>query len=138
MGLPSSRNLWDYGPVDHQRTAHFTVLHDPADRKRAEALAALCEQGYARLTGSFGRPVPAQIVVILPHTPRDEALRTAERIRHRVEAHPFEIGGEKVRVTVSVGVATFPSPTVDGPNALVREADRALYAAKDGGRNRVV
>lgn len=68
VGLPSSRNLWDYGPVNQQRTAHFTILHDPADRKRAEALAALCEQGYGRLTGSFGRPVPAQIVVVLPHT----------------------------------------------------------------------
>jgi len=87
---------------------------------------------------SVGRYGGEEFVVILPHTPRDEALRTAERIRQRVEAHPFEIGGEKVRVTVSVGVATFPSPAVDGPNALVREADRALYAAKDGGRNRVV
>lgn len=68
VGLPSARNLWDYGPVSSQRTAHFTVLHDPADRKRAEALAILCEQGYGRLTESFGHPVPGQIVVILPHT----------------------------------------------------------------------
>jgi hypothetical protein len=68
VGLPSARNLWDYGAVGSQRTAHFTVLHDPADRKRAEALAALCEQGYARLTDSFGGPAPAHIVVILPHS----------------------------------------------------------------------
>ena len=50
VGLPSARNLWDYGPVSQQRTAHFTVFHDPADRKRAEALASLCEEAYARLT----------------------------------------------------------------------------------------
>ncbi|HYH48417.1 MAG TPA: hypothetical protein VEG38_02610 [Acidimicrobiia bacterium] len=78
VGLPSARNLWDYGPVNHQRTEHFTILHDPADRKRAEALATLCEQGYARLTAAFSaedvpgagssRPVPAQIVVVLPHS----------------------------------------------------------------------
>ena len=67
VGLPSARNLWDYGPVTEERTAHFTVLHDPADRKRAEALAALCEEGYARLGPTFGRPVPGQIVVVLPH-----------------------------------------------------------------------
>ncbi|HEV7862319.1 MAG TPA: hypothetical protein VGR20_06450 [Acidimicrobiia bacterium] len=67
VGLPSARNLWDYGPVNQARTAHFTVLHDPADRKRAEALGALCEEGYARLTSVFGRTVPAQIVVVLPH-----------------------------------------------------------------------
>jgi hypothetical protein len=68
VGLPSSRNLWDYGPVDQQRSAHFTVLHDPADRKRAETLSAFCEQAYARVRTTFGRPVPDQIVVVLPHT----------------------------------------------------------------------
>jgi hypothetical protein len=68
VGLPSARNLWDYGPVSQERTTHFTVLHDPADRKRAEALATLCEQGYGRLTGSFGRPAPAHILVVLPHS----------------------------------------------------------------------
>jgi hypothetical protein len=72
VGLPSARNLWDYGPVSQERTAHFTVVHDPADRKRAETLAQLCEEGYARLTALFspgaGRPVPAQIVVVLPHS----------------------------------------------------------------------
>ena len=77
-------------------------------------------------------------MVILPHTPRDEAYLTAERIRQQVEAHVFEAGGGPVPVTVSVGVASYPAEGIDGPNALVREADRALYAAKEGGRNRVV
>jgi diguanylate cyclase (GGDEF)-like protein len=54
-----------------------------------------------------------------------------------VEARDFEAGGLTVKVTVSVGVASYPSEAVDGPNALVREADRALYEAKDAGRNRV-
>ncbi len=67
VGLPSARNLWDYGPVQQERTEHFTVLHDPADRKRAQALAALCEQGYDRLTSGFGQAIPQQIVVVLPH-----------------------------------------------------------------------
>lgn len=78
IGLPSARNLWDYGPVNQQRTAHFTILHDPADRKRAEAMSTLCEQGYARLKSTFSsgdtpgpgsnKAVPQQIVVVLPHT----------------------------------------------------------------------
>jgi len=67
VGLPSARNLWDYGPVAEERTAHFIVLHDPADKARAETLATLCEQAYTRLNQRFGRPVPAQIVVVLPH-----------------------------------------------------------------------
>jgi len=68
VGLLSARNLWDYGPVHQRRTAHFTILHDPADRRRAETIGVLCEQGYARLLAAFGRAVPEQIVVILPHT----------------------------------------------------------------------
>ena len=68
VGLPSARNLWDYGPVHQERTEHFTILHDPADQTRARTLAALCEQGYARLTSVFGRAIPTQIVVVLPHT----------------------------------------------------------------------
>jgi len=68
VGLPSARNLWDYGPVHQQRTAHFTILHDPADRRRAETIGVLCEQAYTRLRAAFGRPVPEQIVVVLPHS----------------------------------------------------------------------
>ena len=68
VGLPSARNLWDYGPVQQQRTAHFTILHDPADRKRAETIGILCEQAFSRLQETFGRPVPEQIVVVLPHS----------------------------------------------------------------------
>jgi len=68
VGLPSARNLWDYGPVHQQRTAHFTILHDPADRKRAETIGTLCEEAFSRLQATFGRPVPEQIVVVLPHS----------------------------------------------------------------------
>jgi hypothetical protein len=68
VGLPSARNLWDYGPVSQQRTEHFTILHDPADRTRAQAIGVLCEQGYARLRATFDAAVPPQIVVVLPHT----------------------------------------------------------------------
>lgn len=68
VGLPSARNLWDFGPVAQQRTEHFTILHDPADRKRAETIGLLCEQGYARLGAVFGGTIPAQIVVVLPHS----------------------------------------------------------------------
>ena len=87
---------------------------------------------------SVGRYGGEEFMVILPHTPQRRGVRTAERIRQRVDAHAFDIGGDNVHVTVSVGVATFPSDEVDGPNALVREADRALYAAKEAGRNRVL
>jgi hypothetical protein len=68
LGLPSTRNLWDFGPVALRRSPHFTLVHDPADRSRAEALLKLADQGLARLASTFERPLPEQVVVILPHS----------------------------------------------------------------------
>jgi hypothetical protein len=67
LGLPSARNLWDFGPVAKTVSAHFTILFNPADRKRAESLLALAEEGYGRLGEVFNRPLPTQVVVVLPH-----------------------------------------------------------------------
>jgi hypothetical protein len=67
VGLPSSRNLWDFGPVAKTVSGHFTILFNPADRERAESLLALAEEGHERLGRSFNRPLPAQVVIVLPH-----------------------------------------------------------------------
>jgi hypothetical protein len=68
LGLPTSRNLWDFGPVALRRSAHFTLVFDPADRSRAEALLKLADQGFARLASTFARQLPDQVVVVLPHS----------------------------------------------------------------------
>jgi hypothetical protein len=68
LGLPSARNLWDFGPVARAQSPHFTMLFAPSDRKRGEALVSLAEEAYERLAGSFGRPLPEKVVMILPHT----------------------------------------------------------------------
>ena len=73
------------------------------------------------------------------HTDAEMAVRVANRIRRAVEEFVFLSDETPTRITVSAGVATFPSrPEIDSVDALVRAADMALYAAKDGGRNRVV
>ena len=120
---------------------NFKQINDSRGHLAGDAVlreVALVLKDSLRAVDSVGRYGGEEFVVILPHTPKDEAFRTAERIRQRVDAHAFDIGGDSVHVTVSIGVATFPSDEVDGPNALVREADRALYAAKEAGRNRVL
>jgi hypothetical protein len=68
LGLPSARNLWDFGPVARSRSAHFTVLFQPPDRARAESLLRLAEEARERLAGSFDRSLPDQIPLVLPHT----------------------------------------------------------------------
>jgi two-component system cell cycle response regulator len=90
-----------------------------------------------RTVDSVGRYGGEEFVIILPHTSPEEAKATAERIRRKVQGHVFWVGAKPLSVTVSVGVASHPSPNVDSPESLVREADRALYLAKDAGRNRV-
>ncbi len=65
------------------------------------------------------------------------ALLVAERIRACVEGYLFVAGGKALRVTVSIGVASFPLHG-DTPESVVAEADQVLYAAKRAGRNCVL
>ena len=77
-----------------------------------------------------------EFTVILPATDAKAALHVAERIRAATEAAVFEEGTIDLKLTISVGVATCP----DAPSIhdLIVDADKALYAAKHQGRNRVV
>jgi len=76
-----------------------------------------------------------EFAVILPQIDAPALAAIAERIRATIEAMPAPDNGSKV--TVSIGAAMYPD---DGakPDALFRAADERLYAAKEGGRNRVV
>jgi diguanylate cyclase (GGDEF)-like protein len=66
------------------------------------------------------------------------AARAAERLRRAVAEIAVEFEGQKIAVTVSIGCASTAGPDALGPDALIAEADRRLYAAKHGGRNAVV
>ena len=72
----------------------------------------------------------------LHQSPVDTA-ETAERLRRTIREHVFLAGDREVHVTVSVGVASYPSASVDSPATLIREADQALYRAKEAGRDLV-
>jgi two-component system cell cycle response regulator len=80
-----------------------------------------------------------EFVVVMPDTTSEIAAQVAERLRDAVAGAPFRISasGAVAAVTTSVGIATLE---VDGEGAdsLLRRADKALYQAKDNGRNQVV
>jgi two-component system, cell cycle response regulator len=79
-----------------------------------------------------------EFAVILPETLNDSAAIVAERLRHAVAVEAIAISSElSIHVTVSVGHATFPIDAIL-EEKLLGAADKALYAAKHSGRNRVV
>lgn len=77
-----------------------------------------------------------EFVLVLPETTTDGAVRLAERICDAIRSYPFGSSGETpLPVTVSIGVAVFPHHA-SSATALLRAADRALYQAKNSGRDR--
>jgi diguanylate cyclase len=78
-----------------------------------------------------------EFVVILPNCKHKKAMEIAERVRTVYENHTLSFEDDiQVKFTVSIGVASFPE-TIDSLKSLVSKADRALYKAKENGRNRV-
>jgi diguanylate cyclase (GGDEF)-like protein len=78
-----------------------------------------------------------EFIVILPETGPEDGVETAERIRNQIAEKEMGSDGTPLKVTVSVGVASFPKDG-DDPHSLMKRADVALYEAKRRGRNRVV
>lgn len=95
-------------------------------------------RAVSRDADSPGRYGGDEFEIILPHTDKDGALVYAEKLRAGVSNLEVEVGaGIKAKVTISVGLATYPHDAKDS-EALQAAADSALYAAKAKGRNCVV
>lgn len=85
---------------------------------------------------ALGRYGGEEFIVVFPDCNYEQSMSQAERIRQAVEAGPFEVGPSKETITISVGVALFSAD--ESVDKLIARADKALYRAKDEGRNRVV
>ena len=77
-----------------------------------------------------------EFVSYLPEAFLAGAHQVAERVRRAIESHSFSLDGRTIRVTISIGIALFPEHGRE-INTLVARADKALYRAKESGRNRV-
>ncbi|NPV60588.1 MAG: diguanylate cyclase [Actinobacteria bacterium] len=98
-------------------------------------MAALVK-GCLRTMDILARYGGEEFAILLPETDLEDAVLTAERIRMAVENHDFPLSrGQRVTVTVSQGVTTFPAPDVQQRSDIVAKADAALYEAKEAGRN---
>lgn len=105
--------------------------------KGDEVLAAVgrAVAGATRASDFAGRFGGEEFLILMPDTDADGAHEVAERVRDALEA--LEVDGIEHGVTGSLGVALYPRDAIEAAG-LVRRADKAMYAAKDAGRNRVV
>jgi diguanylate cyclase (GGDEF)-like protein len=120
--------------IDHFKWINDQHGHDVGDR----ILRRVAEACGSDLRGSdlLARYGGEEFVVVLPETNEADGRAAAERMRSRVEeVHNPEI---ESAVTVSIGVSAEVPSNASGFERLVQRADRALYRAKEMGRNRVV
>jgi diguanylate cyclase (GGDEF)-like protein len=98
-------------------------------------IAHLLKEGVREidLVGRYGGE---EFSLLLAETSKESALQVAERLRLSIEKHQFKAYDEIGKVTISLGLAAFPE---DGreTESLIDKSDRALYKAKQSGRNKV-
>ena len=120
---------------DNLKTVNDTYGHEAGNRLLRQLTRLV--QAELRYTDVLARYGGDEFIVLLPETPPAGALEVAGRIRDAVASVPLGLDGKQVTNTVSIGVAGHPA---DGNSldAVVARADRAMYQAKQAGRNRVV
>jgi diguanylate cyclase (GGDEF)-like protein len=119
--------------VDHFKRLNDTFGHAGGDLVLCE-IAALF-RGLIRESDVLGRLGGEEFVLLLANTPAEGAARLVEGLRKAMEAHRFELDGKTFSVTASFGVTVSAGRLEVEWEKLLREADQALYAAKDAGRN---
>lgn len=122
--------------LDHFKRVNDVHGHQAGDAVLREAARRLA--GEVRSVDRATRFGGEEFAIVLMEMDRTQAMEVARRMCRAMAAAPIEAApGVMLNVTMSAGVAVTPSEAKD-PKALVAAADRALYAAKAGGRNRAV
>ena len=121
--------------IDHFKKLNDTYGHPAGDAALRHTASLL--HGHLRSADQDARFGGEEFAVIVAGAGEAGASNMAERIRHGIEKGQVIFDGARLAVTVSIGVAVWPRDGASGPE-LVVSADRALYAAKQAGRNRVV
>ncbi|MDI3279822.1 MAG: sensor domain-containing diguanylate cyclase [Bacillota bacterium] len=128
-GQPVSMIMID---IDSFKAVNDRYGHQRGDMVLQEVARVLQES--VRSMDLVARYGGEEFAVILPDTSLEEAIVVARRIHEAVAAHDF---GDGLRLTVSVGVATYPSPHVRCKEDLINLADEYAYRAKESGKNRI-
>ncbi|WMJ68561.1 diguanylate cyclase [Stenotrophomonas sp. 24(2023)] len=121
----------DIDHFKHINDSHGHEAGDDALRAVAAAVAA-----HARPQDLIARFGGEEFCLLVPDMEQDEALAYFDALRQRIAALEVDVGTATLRMTVSIGLCCL-RPQRDALHRLISEADRQLYLAKAGGRNRV-
>ena len=122
--------------IDHFKRYNDTHGHEAGDHVLRQ-VGAVFRQSVRRsdIASRYGGE---EFVIVLPDADSADAERCADKIRNRIAGLGLDFRGEQLgQITISVGIAAYPEAASDG-EALIANADIALYRAKAAGRNCVV
>lgn len=122
--------------VDHFKSINDRLGHAAGDSVLRQL--ALRFRDCLRVMDAVGRYGGEEFCVVLPETNLMGAIRAGERVRTMINDTPFELGGQPLGVSVSIGVSSFGPTSSSVIPDLIAQADFALLEAKRSGRNRVV
>jgi two-component system cell cycle response regulator len=123
--------------IDRFKSVNDAYGHDAGDEVLKEFAARV--RSTVRGADLACRYGGEEFVVVMPDTDATSAATIAERLRSIIESQPFHLktAGIMLNITASLGLAC-STQGAETPEQLLKQADRALYEAKNGGRNRVV
>jgi len=129
-GSPNSCLMID---IDHFKEINDEYGHHTGDVVLKETADII--KSCVREIDTVARWGGEEFIVLLPETKKEEASVVAVRILKVIAGHHFSLITKKL--TISIGVAGVPDPTIDTAEKLIQTADLALYEAKSKGRNRI-
>jgi diguanylate cyclase (GGDEF)-like protein len=159
-GIFNRRHFFNLAKLELQRTCRYghplgVIMMDIDNFKRVNDCCghAIGDQVLQNVAGSvrqclragdiFARYGGEEFILLVPETDLQAVTALAERLRRQIAGTPLAINQSRLEITISAGVTVFV-PSVQSPpiprtlDALINLADKALYEAKEGGRNRVV
>ena len=131
-GMPLSVILVD---IDHFKRINDNHGHPAGDQ--ALKLLAAAMRKRSRAGDIVARYGGEEFILLMPDTPLIDAQHVAERLRQDTEKLDLIYDDKHIRFTISLGISCWDGADHDSAEAMLGDADKALYAAKHGGRNRV-
>lgn len=122
--------------IDHFKHINDTYGHLAGD-DYLKGLAAILKRSFKRCNDVIARYGGEELAVLLPGTPLEDAAVMAENLRQTIASQTVSCGRIRLKATVSLGLASMAPDFRIPPEHLISLADKALYTAKNKGRNQV-